>query len=194
MGAVESEEAAARPARARRYDPERRLRIARAAMRVVGRGGVAGLSFRAVAVEADVPLGSLTYHFADKDELLQTAMTLAREQSGEMLAALLAGFAPERDLAAAMARLVEELSVHRRGQLVLDYEWIFATSGRPELAEANARWNEEGLALFERYAGPAQAQAASVVLHGLLFEAVALGRRIAAAEAEPLFRAVLAAS
>ncbi len=181
------------PARqARRYDPNRRLRIARAAMRVAGRDGVERLSFRAVATEADVPLGSLTYHFADRDELLQTAMTIAREQNATLLAGVLSGFAPHLDLARAMAGLVEELTVRRREQLLLDYEWIFATSRRPGLANANAQWNDQGLALFARYAGPERADAVSILLHGLLFEAVVLGRSFAAADVEPLFRGLLA--
>lgn len=39
----------------RRYDPERRQRIIDAAIRVVGRSGIAGLTHRSVAQEADVP-------------------------------------------------------------------------------------------------------------------------------------------
>ncbi|MGW1284542.1 TetR/AcrR family transcriptional regulator, partial [Streptomyces sp. NPDC002586] len=52
----------------RRHDPERRQRIIDAAIRVVGRDGIAGLSHRSVAAEADVPLGSTTYHFATLEE------------------------------------------------------------------------------------------------------------------------------
>jgi DNA-binding transcriptional regulator YbjK len=43
---------------ARRYDPDRRRRIIDAAFRVVAERGIAGLSHRSAAAEADVPLGS----------------------------------------------------------------------------------------------------------------------------------------
>ena len=58
----------------RRYDPERRQRIIDAAIRIVELKGIAALSHRAVAAEADVPLGSTTYHFASLDDLLVAAL------------------------------------------------------------------------------------------------------------------------
>ncbi|MCZ4096223.1 TetR family transcriptional regulator [Streptomyces sp. So13.3] len=64
---------------ARRYDPDRRRRIIDAAIRVVGERGIAGLSHRSVAAEADVPLGSTTYHFATLDDLLVAALRQANE-------------------------------------------------------------------------------------------------------------------
>ncbi|GAA3108232.1 hypothetical protein GCM10020254_62710 [Streptomyces goshikiensis] len=63
----------------RRYDPERRQRIIDAAIRVVGAKGIAGLSHRSVAAEADVPLGSTTYHFKTLDELLVAALRQANQ-------------------------------------------------------------------------------------------------------------------
>ncbi|HWU08014.1 MAG TPA: TetR family transcriptional regulator, partial [Streptomyces sp.] len=64
---------------ARRYDPERRERIIDAALRVVADRGIGGLSHRTVAAEADVPLGSTTYHFASLDELLVAALRRCNE-------------------------------------------------------------------------------------------------------------------
>ncbi len=63
----------------RRYDPDRRQRIIDAAIRVVGRSGIAGLSHRTVAAEAEVPLGSTTYHFTSLDELLVAALRRSDE-------------------------------------------------------------------------------------------------------------------
>lgn len=84
----------------RRYDPDRRQRIVDAAIRVVGAKGIAGLSHRSVAAEADVPLGSTTYHFKTLDDLLVAALRQAN-----------AGFVPvpavdDPDLAGALARLL----------------------------------------------------------------------------------------
>lgn len=59
---------------ARRYDPDRRQRIIDAAIRIAEHKGIAGLSHRTVAAEADVPLGSTTYHFASLDDLLVAAL------------------------------------------------------------------------------------------------------------------------
>lgn len=60
----------------RRYDPDRRTRILRAALDTIAEHGVAGTTHRRIAAAADVPLGSMTYHFAGLDDLLTEAFTL----------------------------------------------------------------------------------------------------------------------
>jgi DNA-binding transcriptional regulator YbjK len=71
---AEASRAAAGPAvRSRRFDPDRRERIIDAALEVIAEIGVAGASHRKIAARADVPLGSMTYHFADMDELLRVS-------------------------------------------------------------------------------------------------------------------------
>ena len=62
---------APRPRRTRRNDPNRRDRIIDACLRVIAEVGVAGASHRKIAEAADVPLGSMTYHFTGMDELLR---------------------------------------------------------------------------------------------------------------------------
>jgi DNA-binding transcriptional regulator YbjK len=59
----------------RRFDPERRGRIIDAALDVIAEHGVAGASHRKIAARADVPLGSMTYHFSGMEELLREAFT-----------------------------------------------------------------------------------------------------------------------
>src|SRR5882757_8396515 len=71
--------AAEKPAR-RRRDPERRIEeITEATERVIAARGIEGLTHRAVAEEAGVPLGATTYHFATKDDLIQAALQQAYE-------------------------------------------------------------------------------------------------------------------
>lgn len=62
----------------RRFDPERRDRIIEATLDLISAEGVAGTSHRKVAAVADVPLGSMTYHFAGMDDLLHEAFTRLR--------------------------------------------------------------------------------------------------------------------
>ncbi len=61
--------------RTRRTDPGRRDRIVDACLDVIADVGVAGASHRRIAARADVPLGSMSYHFAGMDELLREAFT-----------------------------------------------------------------------------------------------------------------------
>jgi TetR/AcrR family transcriptional regulator, regulator of biofilm formation and stress response len=55
---------------------DRREEILRAALRLIGSRGMHHVTHRDVAAEAGVPLGSTTYYFATKEELLIEALRL----------------------------------------------------------------------------------------------------------------------
>ena len=63
----------------------RRETILRATVRLLGAQGPAGVTHRAVAAEANVPLAATTYYFASKEELLREALGLL---AGEEVARL----------------------------------------------------------------------------------------------------------
>ena len=180
---------ASRPGR--RYDPERRERIARAAIEVVARDGIEGLTHRTVAQQADVPLGSTTYHFADKDDLLKAAAELAEDQNRETLDALLVGLLPEEDLPAALGAMVEELTVRQRAQLLLDYELFLAARSRPALRETATRWVRRAADQLSAYTDATTAASLTWALEGALVQAVVLGREIRADDATAVFRRIL---
>ena len=54
----------------------RRDAILQAALRVIAEQGVAAVTHRAVATEADVPPASTTYYFKSLDELLEGALLM----------------------------------------------------------------------------------------------------------------------
>lgn len=57
----------------RRYESDRRGRVIETAINVLAEHGVAGITHRKVAEAADVPLGSMTYHFSGIDDLVTAA-------------------------------------------------------------------------------------------------------------------------
>lgn len=61
-------------------DPERKTRIAQAALDLVAEGGVRAATHRRIAARAGVPLGSVTYHYASMDHIIVAAFTLFGEQ------------------------------------------------------------------------------------------------------------------
>jgi DNA-binding transcriptional regulator YbjK len=66
---------------------ERVEQILRATLTVIARDGIAGVTHRTVAEAAGVPLGSLTYYFASKQELLRDALRLhVRDDVGRLRA------------------------------------------------------------------------------------------------------------
>lgn len=64
----------------------RRRQILEAAVRVIGTGGLAAVTHRAVAEEAGVPLGSTTYYFKDRDDLVRQTMAHAVEVEAQRMA------------------------------------------------------------------------------------------------------------
>ncbi|MFJ3964441.1 TetR/AcrR family transcriptional regulator [Streptomyces sp. NPDC090036] len=167
----------------RRYDPDRRQRIIDAAIRVVGERGIAGLSHRSAAAEADVPLGSTTYHFKTLDDLLVAALQQANEgfaQAVEGSAALAdldrepapdgdgtPGADPGADLAGALARLLGELLGADRGRVELEYELYLAALRRPALRPVAAQWCEAFAAVLAPRTDPVTARALVAVMDGI---------------------------
>ncbi|KNB53149.1 TetR/AcrR family transcriptional regulator [Streptomyces caatingaensis] len=167
-------------AAARRYDPERRRRIIDAAIRVVGRSGIAGLTHRTVAAEADVPLGSTTYHFKTLDDLLVAALrqagqgfvTVVREHGGAAAGPAAAG--QEDDLAAELARLTGRWLADRAGA-ELEYELYLAALRRPALRAVAAEWWEELAELLARRTDPRTGRALVALLDGVCLHVLLTG-------------------
>ena len=116
----------------------RREQILEAALRVIGRSGRQAVTHRAVAEEAGVPLGSTTYYFDSRDDLLRQALehVAASEveryaERGEELRLVKSA----RELA---DRLVE--AVQDRTAYIAEYELWLEAGQRPELREAAQSW------------------------------------------------------
>ncbi|MER5895189.1 TetR family transcriptional regulator [Streptomyces sp. NPDC001876] len=159
----------------RRYDPERRDRIIDAAIRVVADRGIAGLSHRSVAAEADVPLGSTTYHFASLDELLIAALRRCNDNFARVAreSAYLAD--PEADLADELTRLLTECFEGGRGPLELEYELYLAALRRPALRPVAAEWTDGVSRLLADRTDPATARALVALLDGISLQVLLTG-------------------
>ncbi|MGZ9930252.1 TetR/AcrR family transcriptional regulator [Streptomyces sp. NC-S4] len=151
----------------RRYDPDRRQRIIDAALRVVGERGIAGLTHRSVAAEADVPLGSTTYHFKTLDDLLVAALRQANEGFAQAVARSAALADPDADLAGALARLLGEFLSADRGRVELEYELYLAALRRPALRPVAAQWCEAVTAALIPRADPLTARALVAAMDGI---------------------------
>ncbi|MEV2247196.1 TetR family transcriptional regulator [Streptomyces sp. NPDC049970] len=160
---------------ARRYDPERRERIIEAAIRVVAARGIAGLSHRTVAAEADVPLGSTTYHFASLDELLVAALRRCNENFARTVRE--SGYLsdPGVPLADALTRLLEEWFAGGRGPMELEYELYLAALRRPALRPVAAEWADGLAGLVARRTDPATARALVAMLDGISLQVLLTG-------------------
>ncbi|WKV80731.1 TetR family transcriptional regulator [Streptomyces sp. SNU607] len=160
---------------ARRHDPERRERIIEAAIRVVGAQGIAGLSHRSVAAEADVPLGSTTYHFASLDELLVAALRRCNENFARMVREGDGLADPAVPLADALTRLLGEWFSGGRGPMELEYELYLAALRRPVLRPVAGEWADALVEPIAHRTDPATARALTALLDGICLQALLTG-------------------
>ncbi|MEU6503522.1 TetR family transcriptional regulator [Streptomyces californicus] len=188
---------------ARRYDPHRRTRIIDAALSVIAADGIAGLSHRTVAAEADVPLGSTTYHFGSLDELLVAALRRCNEnfvrtlRESEALAA--GGEAEGAEGAAGSAGLADELTrllgqwfAGERGAIELEYELYLAALRRPALRPVAAEWTEEAVELLSRRTDPGTARALVALMDGVCLQVLLAGGAFDAAYTREMLARIVA--
>lgn len=171
----------------RRYDPDRRQRVIDAAIRVVGERGITGLSHRAVAAEADVPLGSTTYHFATLDDLLVAAL---QQQTGDWLGRVERwehGLAPDVSLAEALAELIGESMTGDRAWLLMEYELYLAALRHERVRPIAAECVDGLVALLRRRTGDdATARALAGLADGLMLQYLLTDRDYDKAEAQAI--------
>ncbi|AJP01464.1 TetR family transcriptional regulator [Streptomyces cyaneogriseus subsp. noncyanogenus] len=159
----------------RRHDPDRRQRIIDAALRVVAEKGIAGLSHRSVAAEADVPLGSTTYHFRTLDDLLVAALRQADEGFAAVIAAHPALADPRADLAGELARVLGEWLGGDRTGVELEYELYLAALRRPALRPVAAAWAEGVAERLARRTDPVTARALVALMDGICLQVLLTG-------------------
>lgn len=82
-------------------------RILDAVIAVLGRGGIAAVSMRAVAREADVALGLMNYYFDDKRSLIAAALRRIGDEDAHLVEPI-DGLAPDDQLRHALRRVADE--------------------------------------------------------------------------------------
>jgi TetR/AcrR family transcriptional regulator, regulator of biofilm formation and stress response len=151
----------------RRYDPERRNRIINACLDVIAETGVTGTSHRKVAQAADVPLGSMTYHFTGMNDLLHEAFSrfaqTASTQFEEGIAAAHDADTAKRAIADAITHVV--LSNQR--DLVLTHELYTLAARDPAYRDITNAWMARSRRTLERYFDPTTARILDALVEGL---------------------------
>ncbi|MEU6403336.1 TetR family transcriptional regulator [Streptomyces sp. NPDC046985] len=157
--------------RPRRHDPQRRTRILDAALDVLVTDGVAGLTHRKVASRADVPLGSVTYHFASLAELRTQAFGWYVEQR---TAAYETGFTEVKTREQLIDVLVGIVQggPSRQRSAVLGFELHLAALRDPSLRALTQQWTNASRAVLARFTGPEAAARLDALLEGMIMQAL----------------------
>lgn len=162
-----STETSAGSRRGRRNDPERREKIIDACLDVIAEAGVAGVSHRRVAKATDVPLGSMTYHFAGKDELLHEAFTrFSTEVSVRFEKRMQAAVDAESARDAVVEIVLEDIFGDVR-ELVLTHELYTLAAREPRYRRLTTEWMARSRGALECWFDPRTARALDALIEGL---------------------------
>lgn len=184
-------EAPAAEATESRFGPKgdaRRRRLIEAGYRIVLDQGMAGLTFRAVASGAKVPLGSASYYFSDKNALLLEVIRFAR-------ARVLARYhrTEERILAGvpwieALADHVAHVTGEDQRALARDYEMFLYGFDHPDLTETSKSWITQSNPSLRRILPPDLLAPVSYMLEGMFLTSAKTGQRFSTEEVQGIFR------
>ncbi|MFC9993513.1 TetR/AcrR family transcriptional regulator [Nocardia sp. NPDC127526] len=182
-----------KPAR-RRRDPAARIEaLAAATERVIATKGVEGLTHRAVANEAGMPLGATTYHFATKDDLIAAALKRAVDRFAQYLKDWRAAH-PRMDAEELIERLADSL-LHsiddEHDQYVLESELYLAALRRPALRPLADRYTAVSYDTLRHYVDADTAAAAAAAMSGISLQGVARSTPLTRPEIVAILRRVI---
>ena len=139
-----------------RAEASRRTReaIVAATVRIVAREGVAAVTHRGVAAEADVALSSTTWHFATKADILEAALHWTARHEVERIGAIADRLDDQEFDPAVWAEelgdwLVEQLTDQREVAVAL-YRLQVELLGSPGAIAVHREWGEGLLAIGAR--------------------------------------------
>ena len=153
--------------RVRRHDPHRRDRLIDAALTVIAERGVAGTTHREIAKAADVPLGSMTYHFAGLDDILAEAFTRHTETIARVFDERLAAARTRADAVEAVVTLVADDLLSPGHDLILTVELYVAAARNPRLKAVTQAWMQRSRDALVRHFDPTTAREVDALIEGL---------------------------
>ncbi len=159
----------AAPAAAEAAELPRREAILDAALEVITEHGTEGVTHRSVAAQAGVALGSTTYYFASRDELVREAFRRYVTRVLALLNAILLERQP-KDAASVVDFLVAVVRAETAGRwtVIVEYELVLRAARDPELAADFHRYERalaSGLAeALERLGAPQPFDAARTLI------------------------------
>jgi DNA-binding transcriptional regulator YbjK len=154
--------------RARRHDPDRKDRIVDAAIKVIADHGVAGTTHRLIAAAADVPLGSLTYHFSSLEDLRAQAFQRHAERMSASYAAQFDGVRTHEQFVEAVTDLIHGDAGADAHDWAIAYELYLAALRDPALRAVTETWMRTSRAVLERFVDPTTARGIDALIEGLV--------------------------
>lgn len=173
-------------------DPDRASRIAAATTQVLRQSGIGGLTHRAVARQAEVPLGSTTYHFSTRQELLAAALLESIVENERLIAEWAIGL-DSTNVAARLAALLEEQTTTdvARNRILVEHELYLAAARDANLRALSRRWDAVLRDVLKARVGVGPARVYHAAYMGLLMESVVSEEPLDRAGLENLLSTIL---
>lgn len=152
----------------RRFDPERKARIVAAAVDVIAEFGVAGTTHRRIAAAADVPLGSLTYHFTSLEDILAQAFRQHAERMSKDYEAHFDDVRTRAEFVDAVTDLIHGLAAEEPADWAVAYELYLAALRDPALRAVTESWMRTSRSVLERFVDPATARGVDALIEGVV--------------------------
>ncbi|WP_432570165.1 TetR/AcrR family transcriptional regulator [Kineococcus sp. SYSU DK005] len=147
-------------------DPQRRARILHATLAVIGEEGVHATSHRRVAARAEVPLGSMTYYFADLETLIVTAFETLRAGLQPLYATPLHEARTQNEAIEALVAATCGASSPSRHAIRLYTEMYHYAGRSPRVAELVRSLQEESLEVLRHRFSDSAARAVDALIWG----------------------------
>lgn len=162
-----------------------------ATLRVVARSGVAGVSHRTVAREANMPATAAAYYFQGIDDLLTAALARSMDDDAEQMRRLAANADGGADGLRALAERMAEV-IAEPGALLAEYELYLLAAREPKLRAATHRWMDAVGDFARRYTDdPVRIQILVSVVDGMLLQGLLHKRPPTADQFEAVLKTVL---
>jgi AcrR family transcriptional regulator len=122
---------------------QRKAEITQAALRVIAASGLSGLSMRAVAAEAGMPLGAVTYYFGGKADLILESFRMLTDAEIDRVVTTAGGLDPAMPPAQVADRL-SDLLLHgltrTREAIVARHELVVESTRNADLVPLFEAW------------------------------------------------------
>lgn len=152
---------------ARRFDPDRRDRIIEATLQLIAAEGVAGTSHRKIAALADVPLGSMTYHFDGMDDLLHEAFTRFATRISDRFEGRMQEAKTLDDVKAAVVEMIVSDTYGDNDSLVLTLELYTLAARQEKFRHLTHDWMLRSRQAFGRHFDPTVSRQLDALVEGL---------------------------
>lgn len=159
-------------------DPNRRQRILDAALEGIVEAGTAALTYRSVAKRAGVPLGSLTYYFAGKDELIAEAFAMLADRMAEQYRDMLEAATSPAEAQAAVVELIAGEAYADDERVSLLFEMYAYGNHNSAAAETARAWLDVSLVSLSRHFPEPTARALDALIEGWAIHRVFRGGAI----------------